>query len=117
MIESRWSSVLRNVGSLAATTNSTALQRVQSGVPTAFDVTLLTGTIQESVGPSARTFETPSKVERKSESHEDSRWPTNLTHHDAASLRLLATPALTNVSSTSRSVMRSRVMTGIAKLV
>src|SRR5581483_4688669 len=43
--------------------------------------------------------------------------PTNRTHHASASLRLRATLASTNVSSTARSLMRNRVITGTLSCV
>ena len=64
------------------------------------------------VGPSARTRETLSIDVRSSCSHVASRWPTNRTHQANASLRLLATPAAISVSSTSRSLIRRRDITG-----
>ena len=53
-----------------------------------------------SVGPSVRTWATPTSASRNSASHSPS-WPsTNFTHHARASLRLRATPASMRVSST-----------------
>src|SRR5205814_5143328 len=68
-------------------------------------------------GPSPRTASTEPSAVRSFAIQSDSLSPTRRTHQASASLRLRATPALTRVSSTSRSRMRRRVMTGTLAVV
>jgi len=68
-------------------------------------------------GPPARTCSTCSKAVLRSAIQTPSCWATSRTHHARASLRLRATPASTRVSSTWRSAMRRRVITGALTVV
>jgi YihY family inner membrane protein len=68
-------------------------------------------------GPRERTSSTCSNASRNSEIQAPSLRPTNRTHQARASLRLRATPASIRVSSTARSPMRRRVMTGMLAVV
>ena len=68
-------------------------------------------------GPSPRASRTAPSAPRSFSIQALSLSPTSRTHQASASLRLRATPASTSVSSTARSRIRRRVITGTAAVV
>src|SRR5665647_3460680 len=74
-------------------------------------------TAAHKVGPSPRNRSTSDRASRSPVSHSSVCCPTRCTHHASASERDLATPASTSVSSTWRSLWRSRVIAGTARCV
>ena len=109
----------RRVGRLSSTNRGG--KRIEllemNDIPAAGPRLALRGSGASALGPCARTCSTCSKAERSSEIHSDSLRPTRRTHQARASLRLRATPASMKVSSTVRSFMRSRVITGTLAVV
>lgn len=69
------------------------------------------------VGPCTRILSTAAMASLSSSSHSPWCSSTRRTHHPRASDRLRATPAATRVSSSWRSGIRSRVMTGTLRWV